>query len=105
MPHVKALYDKYHSKGLEVICVADNDNDNDAWKGAIDQDKTGDFIHVLRGLKMTENGGFDMSEDISDGYDVHYIPSKFIIDAEGNFVCCKASDEELDSKLKEIFGF
>lgn len=105
MPHVKALYQKYHSKGLEVICVADNDSQEDAWKKAIKTDGTDAFIHVLRGLKKLDNGNYDKSNDISDGYDVHSIPSKFIINANGILECVKAEDEMLDAKLKEIFGF
>lgn len=105
MPHVKALYDKYHNKGLEVICIADNDSQLDAWKKAIETDGTGKFIHILRGLKTLDNGGFDRSQDISDRYVVHSIPSKFIVNANGILECVKAEEAELDAKLKEIFGF
>ena len=105
MPHVKALYDKYHNKGLEVICIADNDSQLDAWKKAIETDDTGMFIHILRGLKILDNGAFDRSQDISDKYVVHSIPSKFIVNANGILECVKAEEPELDAKLKEIFGF
>ena len=34
MPRVKALYEKYHSKGFEIVGVS-LDNDKAAWTGAI----------------------------------------------------------------------
>lgn len=105
MPHVKALYKKYGSKGLVVVCVSDDDSDHDKWRKAVEKDGTSEFVHVLRGLKTTEYGGFDKSEDISAGFDVHYLPTKYLIGADGNFISCKVDDEELDAKLKEIFGF
>lgn len=48
--------------------------------------------------------GGDNAGDISNMYDVHYLPTKFLIDKEGKMVG-KFDDEQLDAKLKEIFGF
>lgn len=105
-PHVKALYDKYHNDGFEVFCVADNDNQEDKWKEAIKTDGIGHFHHVLRGLKWDQSkglAGMDKTNDISDKYAIHYLPTKYLIDREGKIVG-KFNDEELDAKLKEIFG-
>ncbi len=106
-PHVKALYEKYHKKGFEVFCVGDNDSTPDKWKEAIKQDGVEKFYHVLRGLRSykDENGRrqFDRSQDVSDRYAIHYLPTKYLIDREGKIVG-KFNDEELDAKLKEMFG-
>ena len=32
LPHIQELYNKYHDKGFEVFCVADNDSSEDEWK-------------------------------------------------------------------------
>ena len=106
-PHVKALYKKYHAKGFEVFCVADNDSTEDAWRKAIKDDGVGMFYHVLRGLRSyrDENGRhcFDRSNDVSDLYAVHSLPTKYLIDPQGNIVG-KFDDAELDRKLAEIFS-
>lgn len=105
-PHVKALYDKYHKDGLEVFCVADNDKLEDTWKETIKTDGIDRFHHVLRGLKWNQNNGLfnmDKTNDISDKYAIHSLPTKYLIDREGKIVG-KFNDEELDAKLKEIFG-
>ena len=108
-PHVKALYEKYRKKGFDVVYVADNDSRPEEALKAIDQDGIRKYHHVLRGLKTLKdaNGkmtGFDKSEDVSEQYAIHFLPTKYLIDRDGNIIG-KVTDEELDAKLKEIFGF
>ena len=108
-PHVKALYDKYNKKGFDVVYVADNDSNPQEALKAIEQDGIKKYHHVLRGLitKKDANGrmiGYDKSEDVSERYAIHFLPTKYLIDREGKIIG-KVTDEELDAKLKEIFGF
>ena len=63
----------------------------------------------MSGLKQLKdaNGkpmGYDKSEDIGEKYAIHFLPTKYLIDREGKIIG-KVTDEELDAKLKEIFGF
>lgn len=104
-PHVKDLYNKYKDKGLVVFCVADNDSSEDEWREAIEKDGVQDFFHVLRGLKLTDakNHRYDRTNDISDKYAVHVLPTKYLIDKDFKVVG-RMNDNELDAKLKEIFG-
>ncbi len=87
-PHVKALYEKYRKKGFDVVYVADNDSRPEDALKAIDQDGIRKYHHVLRGLKTLKdaNGkmtGFDKSEDVSEQYAIHFLPTKYLIDREG----------------------
>lgn len=106
-PHVKALYKKYHAKGFEVFCVGDNDSSEDAWRKAIKDDGVEMFYHVLRGMRsyVDENGRYhiDRSNDVSERYAVHFLPTKYLIDPQGKIVG-KFDDAELDKKLAEIFS-
>lgn len=103
-PHVLEIYNKYHKKGLEVVFVADDDNNVPKLKEAIKKDGLQKMHHILRGLKMISRGNFDRTNDISDKYGVHSIPTKYLIDPEGKIVG-KLDNNELDAKLKEIYGF
>lgn len=108
-PHMMRIYDKYRKHGLEFVYVADDDRNEAALKVAIEKDGVGrDGIHhVLRGLKEVkdENGNrtFDRSEDVSDLYDVHSIPTKFLIGKDGNIIGKVESEKWLDEQLSQIF--
>ena len=108
-PHMLQLYKKYYDKGLELVYVSDDDSEPEKWRKAVEEDKlVGDGIHhVLRGLKWDRSkglAGMDHTNDISDRYAIHFLPTKYLIDREGKIIG-KVNDEELDAKLKEIFGF
>ena len=104
-PHVRELYKKYHKKGFDVVYSASDDGAEDKWRKAIADDQLiGEgYHHVLRGydrkLQDKEN-----PRDLSKKYGVHFLPTKYLIDRDGNLIG-KVNDEELDVKLKEIFGF
>lgn len=104
MPHVKALYEKYKAKGLEVVCVAEDDGAEAKWRKAVTDDKTELFHHVLAGMKRTATGDFDKSASISDKYAIHFLPTKYLVDAEGKIVD-KVGDRDLEDLLKQIYGF
>lgn len=103
MPHVKALYEKYKDKGLKVVCVSDDDSNEDKWKEAVKKDGTEEFYHVLRGLKRTATG-YDKSEDKSENYAVHYLPTKYLVGPDFKIVS-KVDDEELEAELEKAYGF
>lgn len=106
-PHLLSLYSKYKDKGFEIIGISDDDSKPEAWQKAVDKDGIGVWKHVLRGLKW--NGNFpDRSTDISDNYGIHSLPTKILIDPNGNIVGRYGgggeNDEAMDKKLLEIFG-
>lgn len=106
-PHLKELYKKYKDQGLEVVCVSDDDSDENKWRAAVEKDDIGMFHHVLRGLKF-DGKDFDRSEDISEGYGIHSLPTKILIDKEGMIIGRYGGGgephEKMDEKLKEVFG-
>ena len=107
-PHLLSLYSKYKDKGFEIIGVSDDDGNRDAWQKAVDKDCIGVWKHVLRGLKYNGNGNFDRSNDISDHYGIHSLPTKILIDPNGVVIGRYGgggeNDEAMDKKLSKIFG-
>jgi len=104
-PHLKELYAKYKDKGLEIIGVSDDDNKPENWKKAVEQDAL-PWRHVLRGLDWEKIGKGEKSEnDISEKFGIHELPTKILVDKNGVIIGRYYEyDEELDAKLKEIFG-
>lgn len=108
LPHVKELYDKYHDKGFEVFCVGDDDSNAEEWKKVIELEGMQNYHNILRGLKTIcdENGQFkdlDRTNDQSDKYAVHYLPTKYLIAADGTIIGKIDKNEDLDARLAEIF--
>ncbi|SFH46498.1 AhpC/TSA family protein [Pedobacter insulae] len=106
-PHLKKLYTLYKPKGFEIIGISDDDTKPEAWRAAVAQDGIGMWKHVLRGLKLTKDG-FDRSNDISDSFGIHTLPTKILIDKTGKIIGRYGgggeSDEALDKKLAEIMS-
>jgi peroxiredoxin len=91
-PSVKAAYDKYHAKGLQIIGVS-LDKTADAWKSAIAKDNL-PWIHVSE-LKEWEGITSAM-------YGVQSIPMNFLLDKEGNLVAMNLHGAGLQEALAKV---
>lgn len=110
LPHIHELYKKYNRKGFDVFCVGDNDSNPDEWARFIEESPDGlaEYHHILRGFNTTRDekgkpNGIDQSGDQSRKYAVHYLPTKYLISADGTIIGKIDTDAELDAKLAEIF--
>jgi peroxiredoxin len=93
-PNVKKVYDKYHSKGFEILGVA-LDKTQAAWVTAIEQDQL-NWKHVSD-LKYWQSS-------VVPAYQVQAIPLTFLIDKEGKIIAKNLRGQALEDKLEEIFG-
>lgn len=94
LPHVKEIFEKYNGKGLEVLVVS-LDRSEEPSKEYIANSGMGmeKYVNI-----------YDAPVNNADNYAIQYIPSKFIIDAEGNMLGRFDDEEELNAKLAEIFA-
>ncbi|MFK8009627.1 MAG: TlpA family protein disulfide reductase [Saprospiraceae bacterium] len=93
-PHVVKLYDKYKSKGFEVLGVS-LDRTKDKWEKAIAKDKlTWSHVSDLKGWK----------NQVAKQYSVSSIPHTILLDQEGRILARNLRGADLDAKLKELFG-
>lgn len=93
-PNVVAIYQEFHSKGLNIVGVS-LDKDAAKWKEAIAKDKL-IWIQVSH-LKFWD-------EPIAAQYEVQSIPATFILDASGKVVAKNLRGEELRAKIKELLS-
>lgn len=110
-PHMIGLYNQYRDKGLEIICIADDDRNPEAWKAAIEKDNTGMWHHALRGFDVDKRmKNEENPNDISDKFGIHSLPTKILIDPQGMIIGRYVGEGDtedtssIDAKLKEIFG-
>lgn len=91
-PEVVALYNEFHSKGLNIISVS-LDEDAESWKAAIAADK----------LVWTQVSNLkEMKDPIALQYGVTQIPTTFLVDVSGKIVAKDLYGDDLKAKIKEL---
>jgi peroxiredoxin len=104
--HIKDVYQKYHSKGLEVICIGAVFL-RDKWIEVIRKDSLESFHHVFsRGLFQLGDTTDILHKYSVEGYswDLHILPVQILIDKTGKIVGRWQDDmESMDKRLTEIF--
>jgi thiol-disulfide isomerase/thioredoxin len=93
-PNVKANYEKYKSKGFDILGVS-LDKDAAAWKNAIKADGL-EWRHIsdLKGWQSQH----------AALYSVTSIPQTVLVDKDGKIIARNIRGEALGEKLKELFG-
>lgn len=91
-PNVVALYNEFHSKGLNIIGVS-LDKDAAKWKEAIAKD--GLIWSHVSNLKFWE-------DPIAKQFNIQSIPATYILDAKGVIVAKDLRGEALKAKVKEL---
>ena len=105
-PHLKTIYDKYHSKGLELIAISTDYNRNN-WIEAVKNDSLDNWYHILIADKWP--AGPITNDDIFQNYYNTAIPEQILIDKNGKIIYrhvgySKESEESLDRLLSELFS-
>lgn len=94
MPNVVANYEKYHSKGFDIVGLSFDQN-KEAWLKAIaDLNMPWTHLSDLKGWKTIAGSV----------YNIRAIPSSILVDPDGKIVAVDLRGDALGKKLKEIYG-
>ena len=95
-PHVVALYNEFHEKGLNIIGVSlDREDQKEKWINAITTDN----------LTWTQVSNLKFWQDpIAKQYSVQSIPATFLLDADGKIIAKNLRGAELRAKVAEVLG-
>ena len=95
MPNVKKNYEKYKSKGFNIVGLS-FDNNKEAWKKAI-ADMGLEWTHLsdLKGWRTVA----------ASTYGINSIPSSYLVGPDGTIIAADLRGEKLGEKLGEIYGF
>jgi len=88
------LYSEYKDKGFEILSVSLDDKKK-SWEHAIKKDK-------ITWLQLNDSEGPAALSAIK--WQVHAIPSSFLIDKSGNVVAIDPEKQELEHKIRELLG-
>ena len=93
-PTYVRLYEQYHDKGLEIISVSlDRQNQKQRWIDAIEKDKL--TWYNVSNLKF-------WNDPVAKLYNITSIPAAFIIDEQGVIVAERLRGAVLEAKIAEL---
>lgn len=92
-PNTVALYNKYQKKGLKIIGIS-LDTDDQKWKNAIEKDQ-------LTWLQLSNLSGWN--DPLLQTFKITSIPKIFILDKKGTIIAKDLRGEELAKKIDELF--
>ena len=93
-PNLRAAYEKYKDKGLNVLAVS-LDDDAGKWKKAVEKD-------ALPWAQVSDLKGWNNVAAVQ--YAVRAIPANFLIDPKGKIVKRDLRGEDLNKALAELFN-
>ncbi|MBR6196507.1 MAG: redoxin domain-containing protein [Bacteroidaceae bacterium] len=94
LPNVKYCYDKYHSKGLDIIGLS-LDNSRDAW------------VRCLKTMNMSWIHLCDLAgwnSIAAKTYNIHSIPCTMLLDGNGTIIDIDLRGNMLEARLEELLG-
>ncbi|WDF57228.1 TlpA disulfide reductase family protein [Mucilaginibacter sp. KACC 22063] len=92
-PNVVKVFNRYHSKGLNILGIS-LDTDTEAWKKAIISDK-------LQWTQTSDLAKFDGPTESK--YHIESIPSNFMIGPDGTIIAKNVFGEDLNTLCKKLF--
>ncbi len=94
LPNVKAVWEKYHNKGFEVVGVS-FDGDVEKWKAAIEK-------YGIKWLNMSDLKGWGCAA--AKVYGITGIPRTLLIGQDGIIIDKDLRGDKLMKKMDELFG-
>lgn len=86
IPKLESLYQKYHTKGLEIVSISVDTNPNDWLKYA--------KAKPFKWISVWGNG-----KELTQRYDFQYIPYMLVVDQKGKVLLSGAEIEKLDQYI------
>ncbi len=91
MPDLKAIYEKYKGKGLEVYAVS-LDTEKKDWANAIKEDAT-TWVHVI-----------DADNAVGKKWEIQYIPNTYLLDKNGRVVSINSNHAALEQEIEKLLN-
>ena len=94
-PNFVRIYKKYKEKGLEIISVSlDKENQKNRWLNAIEKDNLN--WYNVSNLKFWK-------DPVAELYNITSIPATFVLDKKGTIIASRLRGQALEQKIEELF--
>ena len=94
LPNVLKTYEKYHSKGFEIVGISLDS----------DKSKLSNFIHSKNMTWQQYFDGQGWKNKIAQKYVVHSIPAAYLLDKEGKLIASNLRGEALEQAVAKALG-
>lgn len=103
-PHLKLLYDKFNSKGLEIVCIS-VDYDKNSWVKAVSEEQIENWYNIWVAQNFSGGPSQITENDIYSSYYYNTIPQTILINRDGiiEAIWIGASKEQNDSLDKHLY--
>lgn len=96
LPNVKAVYDRYHAQGFEVVAISlDTEKD---------RQKLVDYCAENRLPWPQHFDGRGWKNEYAAKYSINAIPAMFLLDREGRIASSNARGPRLEAEVKRLLG-
>ncbi|MDA7979974.1 MAG: TlpA family protein disulfide reductase [Pirellulales bacterium] len=100
LPNVKANYEKYHEKGLEIVGISLDEAKKQAAVAKFIEERGINWVNLF----SSDPEATGWTHPLATKYGVNAIPATFLIDREGNIMAMDVRGEQLGAKLEEVFA-
>ena len=97
IPHWKEVYKKYQPKGFEILSITNDSRWNDWFKAMKDENMP--WLQVADEFPVK-----NMPARVAELYMIPYLPTYILLDKEGKIILHNGTEQQIDEKLKTIFG-
>lgn len=99
IPNVKKIYEKYHDKGLEVVSIAlENQRSEKRWRSAVSSLGLNWDYHIFDPVTSFKFLDAKISSDL---YGVKEVPTKYLLNDQGQIIGVNMPFEEMNRILEE----
>lgn len=102
LPTLLKAYDKYKSKGFEIISIS-LDNSKQQWLNAVENQKTPWIQTIIKNSASYKSYLAPFESDVAQAYSVLYVPANFLISSDGLIIATDLRGNSLMDKLLEIY--
>lgn len=93
-PNIKALYEKFHEKGVEFVGVS-FDRNRDSWKTGVE--KLGIPYTQVSDLKNMRDS------EVAKTYHISWIPTVYVVNPQGNVVLATVMSDKVSAYLHSVY--
>lgn len=102
LPTLSKAYEKYKTKGFEILSIS-LDNSRQQWIKALEKQKTPWLQTIIKNSERFKDNLAPFESDVAKAYSILYVPANYLVNTEGLIIATDLRGQALIDKLSEIY--